>query len=240
MCPTLCGPEDCSLPGSSVHGIFQVRILERVAVPFSRGSPWPKIKPGFPRLQADSLPSEPPGKPIFLTDCVQPWECILLTAPVLVGSVVLVVDSRSSPACITVLRQKQSLSSLVWETSDRESSQRSRLRAGFSFVCLLSCFSGASSSYVVRRIHLSQWISPMERLRCAISQATLQPFLTPDSLEDRHYRHGQSAQGSRLSPCDMIFLGECPGCRSPAGPGFLSERRQISQFCWKESPHAGN
>ena len=34
-CPTLCEPMDCSLPGSSVHGILQTRILERVAVPFS-------------------------------------------------------------------------------------------------------------------------------------------------------------------------------------------------------------
>ena len=37
-CPTLCDPTDCSLPGSSVHGILQTRILEWVAIPFSRGS----------------------------------------------------------------------------------------------------------------------------------------------------------------------------------------------------------
>ena len=36
-CPTLCNPMDCSLPGSSVHGIFQARILEWVAISFSRG-----------------------------------------------------------------------------------------------------------------------------------------------------------------------------------------------------------
>ena len=34
-CPTLCDPMDCSLPGSSVHGIFQVRVLEWGAVAFS-------------------------------------------------------------------------------------------------------------------------------------------------------------------------------------------------------------
>ena len=34
-CPTLCDPMDCNLPGSSVHGILQVRMLEWVAVPFS-------------------------------------------------------------------------------------------------------------------------------------------------------------------------------------------------------------
>ena len=37
-CPTLCDPMDCSPPGSSVHGILQARILEQVAIPFSRGS----------------------------------------------------------------------------------------------------------------------------------------------------------------------------------------------------------
>ena len=41
-CPTLCDPTDCSLPGSSVHGIFQARILERVAISFSRGSSPPR------------------------------------------------------------------------------------------------------------------------------------------------------------------------------------------------------
>ena len=41
-CPTLCDPMDCSLLGSSVHGIFQARILEWVAIPFLRGSYWPR------------------------------------------------------------------------------------------------------------------------------------------------------------------------------------------------------
>ena len=36
-CPTLCDPMDCSLPGSSVHGIFQVRVLEWVAIALSVG-----------------------------------------------------------------------------------------------------------------------------------------------------------------------------------------------------------
>ena len=37
-CPTLCDPIDCSLPGSSVHGILQARMLEWVAILSSRGS----------------------------------------------------------------------------------------------------------------------------------------------------------------------------------------------------------
>ena len=62
-CPTLCNPMDCGLPGSSVHGILQARILEWVAVPFSGDFPNPGIEPRSPALQADSLPAEPPGKP---------------------------------------------------------------------------------------------------------------------------------------------------------------------------------
>ena len=41
-CPTLCDPMDCSLPGSSVLGILQARILEWVAIPFSSGSSRPR------------------------------------------------------------------------------------------------------------------------------------------------------------------------------------------------------
>ena len=58
LCLTLCDPTDCSPPGSSIHGILQARILEWGASPFSRGS-----EPISPALQADSLLSEPPGKP---------------------------------------------------------------------------------------------------------------------------------------------------------------------------------
>ena len=46
-----------------VHGILQVRILECVAIPFSRGSSQPRYPTQVSLLQADSLPTEPPGKP---------------------------------------------------------------------------------------------------------------------------------------------------------------------------------
>ena len=64
-CLTLCDPMHCSLPGSSVpvHGILQAGILEWMAVPFSRDLPNPVIEPRSPALQADTLPSEPLGKP---------------------------------------------------------------------------------------------------------------------------------------------------------------------------------
>ena len=47
---TLCDPMDCSPPDSSVHGISQARILERVAIFFSRGSSWHGIEPASPAL----------------------------------------------------------------------------------------------------------------------------------------------------------------------------------------------
>ena len=62
LCLTLCNTMDCSPPSSSVHGILQARILERVAMPSSWGSSRSEIEPRSPALQAGSLPSEPPGK----------------------------------------------------------------------------------------------------------------------------------------------------------------------------------
>ena len=61
-CPTLCDPMNCSLPGSSIHGIFRARVPEWVA-PSPGDLPHPGIEPKSPALQADALPSELPGKP---------------------------------------------------------------------------------------------------------------------------------------------------------------------------------
>ena len=64
LCLTLCNPMDCNLPGSSIHGILQARILEWVFPP--PGHPAnPGIEPGSPTLQEGSLPAELPGK-LFL------------------------------------------------------------------------------------------------------------------------------------------------------------------------------
>ena len=62
LCPILCDPMDCSPSGSSVHRVLQARILEWVAIPFSRDIPNSGIKPQCPALQAGSLRSDPPGK----------------------------------------------------------------------------------------------------------------------------------------------------------------------------------
>ena len=64
-CPAPCDPMNCSPPDSSVHGIFQAGVLEWVAISFSKrifltqGS-----IPDLLHWQEDSLPSEPPGKPL--------------------------------------------------------------------------------------------------------------------------------------------------------------------------------
>ena len=47
-CLTLCDLIDCSLPGPSVHGIFQAIVLEWMAISFSRGSSQPGLEPGSP------------------------------------------------------------------------------------------------------------------------------------------------------------------------------------------------
>ena len=46
-CPTLWDPMDCSSPGFSIHGILQARVLEWVAISFSRGSSWPRDQTRF-------------------------------------------------------------------------------------------------------------------------------------------------------------------------------------------------
>ena len=61
-CPTLFKTMDCSLPDSSVSGILQARTLEWVAISFTRESFQSRAQPGSSTLQANSLPSERPGK----------------------------------------------------------------------------------------------------------------------------------------------------------------------------------
>ena len=65
---TLCDPKDRSLPGSSDHGILQARIMDGMACPPPGDLPNPGIEQGSLALQADSLPTEPPGKPCCLED----------------------------------------------------------------------------------------------------------------------------------------------------------------------------
>ena len=65
---TCCDPMDCNPPGSSVHGIFQARILEWVAISLSRGSSWTRDPTHvFMHWQAGGFFTiEPPGKPLWM------------------------------------------------------------------------------------------------------------------------------------------------------------------------------
>ena len=62
LCPTLCGPVDCSPPGSSTHGILQARYWGGLPFPSQGDLPDPGIEPRSPALPADALTSEPPGR----------------------------------------------------------------------------------------------------------------------------------------------------------------------------------
>ena len=91
-CPTLCDPMDCSPPGSSVHGILQARILERVAIPFCReywsGLPYPP--PGDlpnPRIEPTSLISP------ALSDKAL-YHCTTWEAPIIVDAYIFKKSSK--------------------------------------------------------------------------------------------------------------------------------------------------
>ena len=63
-CPTLCNPMDCSPPGSSVHGDFAGKNTKVGRRAFLQGIfPIQELNPDLLQLQADSLLTEPPGKP---------------------------------------------------------------------------------------------------------------------------------------------------------------------------------
>ena len=71
LCPTLCDPMDCSLPGFCIHGIFQASILEWVAISFSGGSSHPRdqtqvYNPGLWYCRQTLYPLNQQGSPNIL------------------------------------------------------------------------------------------------------------------------------------------------------------------------------
>ena len=71
LCLTLCDPMDGSLPGTSVHGISQARILGWVSIPPPWDLPDPGIEPRFSVWQADpSLPEPPEKKNLLCMPCM--------------------------------------------------------------------------------------------------------------------------------------------------------------------------
>ena len=65
--PALCDPMDCSPPGSSVHGIFQARILKWVAISYFRGSSRPRGRIHVSCIAGGFFTAESSGKPIKLS-----------------------------------------------------------------------------------------------------------------------------------------------------------------------------
>ena len=80
-CLTLCDPMDCSPPGSSVHGMLQAKILDWVAIPFSRVSSWPRDQTWVCHMQANSLLSESPWKPLLFQFSSVAQSCLTLCNP---------------------------------------------------------------------------------------------------------------------------------------------------------------
>ena len=101
-CPTLCNPMDCSLPGSSVQGVLQARILEWVAIPSSRGS-------SQPRDQTHVSCGSCIGRSGFLTTKAT-WESLVITVrakllqlgPTLCDPIVITAAAKSLQSCPTL------------------------------------------------------------------------------------------------------------------------------------------
>ena len=66
---------DCSLPGSSIHGTLQARILEWVAIPLFRGSSQPRDQTWVSHIAGKFLLCEPPGKPWNVRIIIYWWSC---------------------------------------------------------------------------------------------------------------------------------------------------------------------
>ena len=94
LCLTFCDPMDYSPPGSSIHGIFQVRIVEVVSISFFRGSFWPMNRTSVSCFSGGVFTTEPSGKPkckyictlshSVVSDSAIPWT-ITCQAPLSMG-----------------------------------------------------------------------------------------------------------------------------------------------------------
>ena len=91
-CPTLCEPMDCSPPGSSDHGILQARILEWVAISFSRGSSWPRDRTQVSRIV---------GRRFNLWDGVS-LQNIRILDLTLLSSIFLTLSKSFSPSSLNI------------------------------------------------------------------------------------------------------------------------------------------
>ena len=104
---TLWDPMYCSLPGSSVHGILQARILEWIAFPSPGDLPDPVIELRPPALQADSLPSELPGRPSLakLWPIQKPEDWCIMYGTHLSNQVTIYVGTKTHAHFQTVINE---------------------------------------------------------------------------------------------------------------------------------------
>ena len=80
-CPTLCDPMDFSPPGTLIHGILQVSILEWVAMPSFRGSSWPRDWILVSCIASRFFTAKPPGKPQCWethNEICRPWRSVAI------------------------------------------------------------------------------------------------------------------------------------------------------------------
>ena len=83
---------DCSPQGSSVHGISQARILERIAISFTRGSSQPRDRTISPALAGVFFTTEPQGSP---AQDYTHWECLRLYQPCHIESDFTIITIQS-------------------------------------------------------------------------------------------------------------------------------------------------
>ena len=107
LCLTLFNPVDCSLPGSSVHGILQARMLEWVAVSFPRGfsqyKDWNCLSEDLLHWQAGSSPWTPPGKPTAVLPFFPPFHTVHLKINSFLNWSIVALQ-----CCVSAVKQRES------------------------------------------------------------------------------------------------------------------------------------
>ena len=149
---------DCSLPGSSLHGISQARILEWIPISFSRGSSQARIKPTFPAWQADSLLQTHLGNPHLLKQSLNRFSALKFS--VVENQVIrfLIVGAAGSMLSYIYKTETQSLNFALLGT-------RTELWLQWPSIvsCLLVCFWACSQSH---QRHSLVFIYLVETIAC--------------------------------------------------------------------------
>ena len=114
-CLTLRSPMDCSLPGSSVSGIFPAGILKWIAISFSRGSSRPRDRTCVSHTAGGFFTTEPPGKPH--ADQSQWWEPVSAYQWQPLGFCTRKLPNSSSPDTLLETQLLVNYGALIWTAS---------------------------------------------------------------------------------------------------------------------------